>query len=83
MNINLIEKEWETVKHRLQEIFDDLDVYDLENFTSNFNEGVDYLIHTYDESYKTILNKISPLFPDEDTRKIIADYADEKFLLYP
>lgn len=80
MDINKIEKEWDRIKPQLDEVFNDIDIYDMERISHNFVESLEYLSSTYDESPFDLLKKISPLFPQE-VRTLVEKYATQH--LYP
>ncbi|AIL13633.1 hypothetical protein IM40_09290 (plasmid) [Candidatus Paracaedimonas acanthamoebae] len=74
MDINKIENAWDKVRPQLEEIFDNIDIYDMERLSHNFPESLEYLSTTYEEPPLNLLKKISPLFPEE-LRGLIEQYV--------
>ncbi|OJX06061.1 MAG: hypothetical protein BGO76_06390 [Caedibacter sp. 38-128] len=76
LDINKIENEWDRVRPQLEEVFNDIDVYDMERLSLNFEESLDYLEAVYNVPSKHILEKISPLF-DPKIRPLLKKYVEE------
>lgn len=76
MDINKIENEWDRIRPQLEEVFNNIDIYDMERLSHNFAESLEYLSSTYDESPFDLLRKISPLFPQE-VRNLLEKYATQ------
>ncbi|AIL12833.1 hypothetical protein IM40_03765 [Candidatus Paracaedimonas acanthamoebae] len=78
--INKIENEWDQVRPQLEELFHNIDIYDMERLSHDFIDSLEYLSAMYGESPLALLNKISPLF-SEEVRKLLEKYITQQ--MYP
>ena len=74
MDINEIENAWDKIRPQLEEVFQNIDIYDMERLSHNFPDSLEYLSARYEEPPLKLLKKISPLFPEE-LRGLIEQYV--------
>lgn len=74
MDINKIENAWDKVRPQLEEVFQNIDIYDMERLSHNLPESLEYLSAACEEHPLELLKKIQPLFP-EDLREPIEQYV--------